>query len=501
LEILLIILFLVVGASIIYLFSFKKNKKLKFYAVGLFFLKVIIAGIFYYVYTYHYGAGTLSGDTSVFHHDSVILFDLFSENSSLFWKVITGQDKGVEALNEFYATTHYWELPVEKKPINDSRNFVRFNALVCFIGRGYYFVHTIFYVFISTWASIFFYQGILKFIKEPKFRITLLLFTAPSVLFWTSGVLKESVLFLGFGLFLYGILSIANKENRWQTHVSLLFGIILLYFFKPYVLYCLIIPTICFALCLYNDKWSKIKIYGSAVFLIFLTFIFWDKPIETLSAKQKDFINISCGEIILEDSTSYYFIDQKYYDQLSFNENKVYISTDIPAEERVYFEKERKPIVLEKSQKEFIGTMTSKQSGSYFEMAPLEGSKWTLFKNLPFAINNVIFRPFPNEKNMHIYKWLALIENISIFFLILYAWRKRVRYQHRTIKNIISFFLFFTTLLYALIGQVTPVSGAIMRYKIPGIFVLTGVIVLLLYGYNAEHEKKKKERLEADKNK
>jgi hypothetical protein len=452
------------------------------------------------VYTYHYGEGTLSGDTSIFHQDSLILFDLFSENSNLFWKVIFGQDKGVEALNEFYATTHYWELPIEKKPINDSRNFVRFNALVCFIGRGYYFVHTIFYVFLSTWASIFFYQGILKFLKEPKLRVTLLLFTAPSVLFWTSGVLKESILFFGFGLFLYGILSIANKENKWQTHVSLLIGLIILYFFKPYVLYCLIIPTICFSICLYNDRWSKIKVYGSAVFLLFLAFVFWDKPTEILSAKQKDFINISCGEIILEDETSYYFIDQKYFDSLKFENGQVFINSTIPAEERIYFQKEIKPIVLEKSTKAFTGTMTSKRSGSYFDMAELNGSKWTLFKNLPFTINNVIFRPFPNEDNMHVFKWFALIENISIFFLILYAWRKRVRYQHRTIKNIISFFLFFTTLLYALIGQVTPVSGAIMRYKIPGIFVLTGVIVLLLYGYNEAHERKKNEKTSLDEN-
>lgn len=485
------ILYFVLGSASLYFFAFKNYPKLKIWSIILFATKILVGAIFYYVYAYHYSSGTLSGDTATYHADSLVLMDLFKNSPDLFWQVITGQDQNVPALQEFYKNTHYWEFSADGQ-INDARNFVRFNALLGFLGRGYYFVHTILYCLISTWASVFLYAGILKFMKEPKLRSTLLMFFLPSIIFWTSGLMKESLLFIGLGLFINALLSIAKKEHNWKTVTKLIVGLLFLYFIKVYVLFCLIIPVICFAICLVKPSWSKIKVYGIAVFGLFLMFLIWDKPVEALSTRQKDTINISCGELIFEDNQNYYYVDQSYRNHFDISTDKtVAILKETPAKMRKYFSKDTINFKLTAQKQDLVPTMVAPQSGSYFEMTPINNNKWTMFKNLPFGINNVIFRPFPWDNNMDIYKILAFIENVFVFALMLLAWRGRVRYQERTIKNIISFFLFFCTLLYALIGQTTPVAGAIMRYKTPGLFLLMAVATLLLYGYNKEHEAKK----------
>lgn len=486
------ILYFILGSASLYFFAFKNHPKLKIWSVLLFASKIGVGAIFYYIYAYHYSTGTLSGDTAVYHADSMVLMDLFKENSDLFWKVIFGQDRNVPALEQFYQQTHHWEFSAERS-VNDARNFVRFNALLGSIGRGYYFVHTILYCLISTWAAVFLYSGILKFMKEAKLRSTLLMFFLPSIIFWTSGLMKESLLFIGLALFINALLAIAKKEHNWRTALKLIIGLVFLYFIKVYVLYCLIIPVICFSICLAKPNWSKIKVYGTAVFGLFLMFLLWDRPVDVLTARQNDTINISCGELIFEDDSSYYYVEQKYRNNFEVSsENEVNVLKETPAKFRKYFSKDTLETTLTAFKNQnLVPTMIAPRSGSYFEMAQIKNNKWTMFKNLPFAINNVIFRPFPWDGNIDIYKILAFIENVFVFALILFAWRGRVRYQERTIKNIISFFLFFTTLLYALIGQTTPVAGAIMRYKTPGLFLLMAVATLLLYGYNKEHEAKK----------
>ena len=47
----------------------------------------------------------------------------------------------------------------------------------------------------------------------------------------------------------------------------------------------------------------------------------------------------------------------------------------------------------------------------------------------------------------------------------------------------------FTFLLYTLIGITTPLVGALVRYKIPGILFLI-LSIYILHIYNLSHEKK-----------
>ena len=74
---------------------------------------------------------------------------------------------------------------------------------------------------------------------------------------------------------------------------------------------------------------------------------------------------------------------------------------------------------------------------------------------------------------------MASIENLLVLFLLLIP----IFFFRKPTKNQMMFILFpmsFVVIMFTLIGLVTPVYGALVRYKIPGIpFVLFCVYLLM----------------------
>ena len=57
------------------------------------------------------------------------------------------------------------------------------------------------------------------------------------------------------------------------------------------------------------------------------------------------------------------------------------------------------------------------------------------------------------------------------------------RKLNKRIKRMVWTFLLFAALVFVVVGWTTPVLGAIVRYKVPGVLVLTIVFVLLVDYY------------------
>ena len=73
---------------------------------------------------------------------------------------------------------------------------------------------------------------------------------------------------------------------------------------------------------------------------------------------------------------------------------------------------------------------------------------------------------------------MASIENLLVLFLLLIPF-----FFLKPTKNQMMFILFsmsFVVIMFTLIGLVTPVSGALVRYKIPGIPLILFCIYLLM---------------------
>jgi len=109
-----------------------------------------------------------------------------------------------------------------------------------------------------------------------------------------------------------------------------------------------------------------------------------------------------------------------------------------------------------------------------FEISPIEPNFWSLVKTAPEALMNSLFRPYPWDVNSF-FTLIASLENlVVIVVLILGAVYFKPIPGNRTNLSL----LFFTSglILLLIVGWTTPVAGALVRYKIPGVIaVLMGV--------------------------
>lgn len=116
---------------------------------------------------------------------------------------------------------------------------------------------------------------------------------------------------------------------------------------------------------------------------------------------------------------------------------------------------------------------TLKPSGSAFTIEPIQPSWKGLIIALPKAIVNAAFRPFFNElKNP--FTLLSFLENYFLLGLLLCILLERIlnRKSIADHNNQVVFGILFCVILLGLIGMTTPVTGALVRYRLPVIWLM-----------------------------
>jgi len=106
------------------------------------------------------------------------------------------------------------------------------------------------------------------------------------------------------------------------------------------------------------------------------------------------------------------------------------------------------------------------------------------------AING-FFRPFPNNIN-NLLQLFPLIENMLLYLMVLYLLFKILFLKikiNQDVKNVLWNSLFFIIMLFILTGVSTPVIGALVRYKVPGLLFLI-IVINLMYDQFKKHPTK-----------
>lgn len=109
---------------------------------------------------------------------------------------------------------------------------VRLNLLIMFVSGGYLFFHILLFSFLAFVGKFLIIKTIDTYFEaftKASF-VSIVLF--PSVNFWASGMLKETLIFFFLGLGLYSI----TLKNRVAKTVLTLFSLVLLWILKPYIL-------------------------------------------------------------------------------------------------------------------------------------------------------------------------------------------------------------------------------------------------------------------------
>ena len=256
----------------------------------------------------------------------------------------------------------------------------------------------------------------------------------PSVFFWGSGVLKDSITFGCLGWVTSSSYNIFFRRRK-------IFSSILMLVFTGYLA-------------------LKVKPYIIMSFLpalLFWTFLSYRSKI------QNQFLRVISGPAIVMISVVFGFLLIK---QLG-DEFSQFSLENVMTTAQTY--------------QQWHSFLANNDNASGYSLGNVSGTWQSVLRAFPLAVNVTLFRPYLWEAHSAI-MLLSAMENVFILGFTLYIlWKNGVRRVFRAIrKNPTVFFCFFFAILFAFcVGFTAYNFGALVRYKIPCIpFYLVALVIL-----------------------
>lgn len=392
---------------------------------GIFLLKIAFGIALWAVYTFYYpDRGT--ADIYKYFDDSAVIFNALKTKPLDYFKLLFGVGNNTPAFDHYYSEMHYWARKVDSSIYNDSHTIIRFNALIRLFSFGYYNVHTVVICFLSLIGLTAIYKTFVGMLQDKKNELILAVYLLPSVLFWGSGVLKEGLIFFTLGLLIY----YSNQLFSLKAIFICLAAALLLAFSKFYV-WLAIFPSIAFLTWINKTSSKKTLLKFSIVIGSILLlgsnieqFTSIQNPLVTLSQKQIEFKKLAYGE--LTDANN-------------------------------------KPIPA---------------ANSLIEIPDLEPNFSSVIKNSPVALQNTLLRPYIWESKSP-FILLACLETIILLALLLLTLLFLKPVQQIAWEQVLFCFS-FVLIQFLIIGETTPVLGAVARYKTIALpFFAIGLLFML----------------------
>lgn len=257
------------------------------------FIIKCFAGFLSFTYHNYYFAG---GDSAIYIQGGYDLITYSEGNPITYLKLFLNLNRNIPEWENIYSQIIYWDSKSHFNIINDNRNAIRLNSLVSLISFQNTYVHIIILNFLSIIGLSALYKSFTSFFqKVPPLVIFTAVFLSPSILFWTSGILKETHTVLIVGLF-FLVLSKWIKTKQIKYIASIILLAFLLILVRTYFSLIILFATIIFLLLnsiQYKKAFFQLLITG--FFITGIALIVYLLPInlfEIIKAKQNAFIDI-----------------------------------------------------------------------------------------------------------------------------------------------------------------------------------------------------------------
>ena len=307
------------------------------------------------------------------------------------------------------------------------------------------------YLLINLCFSMLAYSGIwrlYKFFYEhyPHLhkKLALAIIYLPTLIFWSSGVLKDPICICMLGWLTYALYCIFEKRESLIKNTIITIGAAyILYVVKMYIVICYL-PFYILYLVLTNLKLLKNNISKFTVGFIALVFIIF----------------------------GLFLVANNYKEQLgSFAIDKIIES-------------------VKTQQTNFINMADGAES-SFSLGLEYNGSISSLLKMTPAAIAATFFRPFLWESKK-ISTLMSSLESLALMLLTLYVFVKTgpVKFCRIIFTNALVFFCFFYSIVFAIfVGATTLNFGTLVRYKIPCMpFYIIAIFLILEVAQKKKNE-------------
>ena len=480
-------IYILVFCALIFTLPFFRDKSINRFAFTSVFLLKVVAGFFLtWIYT-HYYPDRQTADIFKYFDDAQIMFSAVKNHQYLdYVKMISGIGNDNDYFNQtYYSHMNHWFRHYDFGTYNDNHTIIRFNALIRLFSFNNFYVHTVFMCFICFLGLTALYKTFAPyFIKKEKLLFAVL-FLIPTVVFWSSGVLKEGILLFALGFLFFSFFNaFIRKKNIALNIICLVTSSLLILINKNYLLLAVAPALLCFY-CVNKFKITRPVLFYTAFYtaaflmgLVFSNLFLENNLLETFSLKQRDFINVSKGGVFIQNDKNFVRIDPDkkiFLDTLSKNNFKIKQGSTY-----MYWTNEDLNDTLYTNNSidtaNFHLVWDLPIAGSTINISKLEPTIFSLIKTAPAALYNSLCKPSLLSSKSFLER-ISVLENACVLiFLIICIWFKKHMYN----RNLLALCLFICLIILLLIGYTTPVAGAIVRYKVPimPFLLMCGILII-----------------------
>ncbi len=406
----------------------------KFFIPGLTF-KMIGALSLALIYALYYNGG----DTINYYWDGLCLNKLLFSNPKAFFDVFF---EGTNVGNYHYFTTETG-YPVYYK---DQQTLIitRISFLTTFIAFRSFIVSSIIFSWLSYTGIWRLYRVFLYEFPSLSKEMAVAVLFIPSVFFWGSGILKDSVTLSATGYFVFNfyIFFIRRSGNLWNI-IGLFLTTYVILAIKPYIFFALLPGCLIWII---NNLLSR---FGGSF---------------TKAAAAPVFIGIAIfsGYILL----------------LFMSTQMGAYSIDNVLEKAVITQRDLK--------KDFY-------KGNTFEIGNFDATIPSMLSKTHVAINAALFRPYLWETK-NVVMFMSGIENFIILLVtlkILFQLRIFGVFRYFFKHHLLTFSLIFSLFFSFSVGLTTPNFGSMVRYRIPILPFYVASLYMIRHFYLIEQKEKK----------
>lgn len=388
----------------------EENPEYKYFLSGL-AVKILGAISLAMIYVFYYKGG----DTLGYYHDGMCWNRLLVENPSALFKVFK---TGTNIDNYFYFSSSTG-LPIYYKA-TDTVNVVRLSFLATLLGAQSFLVASILFAVASFGGIWKMYRVFVMEFPHLYKQMAIAFLFIPSVVFWGSGLLKDTITLSCVGYFFSSFYVMFIKKKKLLSNlISLLISSMLILSIKPYIFIALLPGVLMW---LVNNHISRIQ--GSFVRVT-------TTPVFILISSVFAYVFL----ILLSSQLGQYTLDN----------------------------------LLEKAVISQIDLKADYYKGNSFDIGELEPTVGSLLSHSHRAIEASLFRPYIWEAN-NLVMFLSGAEGLwFLFFTLRILFKTRIVgiFPYFVKHHLLTFSLTFSLFFAFAVGVSTSNFGSLVRYRIP----------------------------------
>ncbi|MES2734545.1 MAG: hypothetical protein V4714_22550 [Bacteroidota bacterium] len=417
--------------AIIYAFAFRfrKNNTDKFtkrYYIPALTVKLVGAVALGLIYQFYYKGG----DTYNYFHDSGIIWEALLDSPSIGIKMLLSQGR------TFDYDTYLYTQQMHFYSDYASYTIVRVSAFIGFFTFHTYTINALLFACLSfsgVWALFRAFNNIYPQLHK---ELAIAIFFLPSVFFWGSGLMKDTICMGALGWLFYGFYFGTIKKNKiFKSIIIITVSMFVLITVKVYILLAFFPPGLFW---IFNENNARIK-----------------NKLLKIIAKPAFF---TVGII-----AAYFGATRLTQGDVRYDISKIGERTKINSE--------------------YLYAVSMQENGSAYSIGSFDGSLGSIFAVAPQAVNVALFRPYLWEVRNPV-MLLSSLEATAFLLLTIYLFlRTGIGNSIRLIalEPLLTFCFIFCIIMAFAVGVNSFNFGTLVRYKIPLMPFYLGALYIMRF--------------------